>query len=444
MASLIQEKDGRYRVQFYDGNGSRRSVGLGSISDRNASRLFDKLEQLIEHRLTGTPLDPDVSRWVSGLDDRMHLKLVKAGLTEPRPSAALEAVAKPVTITLGMFLDQYLEKRTDVKPGTQTFYRHTQRNLIAFFGRDKPLADITEGDADDFRRYLLRELDSEATVNRRCGLTKTFFRSAVRHRFVPSNPFQDLKTTSKVNEKRQRFIDRDTIRRIMDTAPDAEWRLIIALARYAGLRIPSEALSLRWSDIDWNQSRIHVTAPKTEHHEGRGTREIPIFPELIEPLRDAWDQAEAGCEFVITKHRPGCVVDGSGHWRGANLRTQFEKIIRRSGCEPWPKLFQNLRSTRETELAEDYPLHVVCAWIGNTERIAAKHYLQVTEDHFSKAATAPLAAPVRKPVRYGLEPHRSDSQAENAEFCNSLPCKEKRPHANVCGRPLWAIQDSNL
>ena len=30
----------------------------------------------------------------------------------------------------------------------------------------------------------------------------------------------------------------------------------------------------------------------------------------------------------------------------------------------WPKLFQNLRSRRETELAEQFPMHVVCSWIG--------------------------------------------------------------------------------
>ena len=35
------------------------------------------------------------------------------------------------------------------------------------------------------------------------------------------------------------------------------------------------------------------------------------------------------------------------------------KIIARAGLEPWAKLFQNLRATRETELAEIYPMHVV-------------------------------------------------------------------------------------
>ena len=54
--------------------------------------------------------------------------------------------------------------------------------------------------------------------------------------------------------------------------------------------------------------------------------------------------------------------------------------------KPWPKLFQNLRASRETELVESYPIHVVCAWIGNSEHIAAKHYLQVRDSDFERAA----------------------------------------------------------
>src|SRR5262249_8842512 len=70
----------------------------------------------------------------------------------------------------------------------------------------------------------------------------------------------------------------------------------------------------------------------------------------------------------------------------ANLPTQLIRIIRRAGVVAWPKLFQNLRASRETELAAEYPLHVVCAWIGNSALIAQKHYLQVTESDFERAS----------------------------------------------------------
>jgi len=52
-------------------------------------------------------------------------------------------------------------------------------------------------------------------------------------------------------------------------------------------------------------------------------------------------------------------------------RYQAEEIIRHAGLEPWPKVSPNLRSTRETELAEQFPMHVVCKWIGNSQPVAA-------------------------------------------------------------------------
>lgn len=42
-------------------------------------------------------------------------------------------------------------------------------------------------------------------------------------------------------------------------------------------------------------------------------------------------------------------------------------------------------ASRETELAENYPIQVVTDWIGNSPEIAMKHYLQTTEEHFARA-----------------------------------------------------------
>lgn len=142
-----------------------------------------------------------------------------------------------------------------------------------------------------------------------------------------------------------------------------------------------------------------VRSPKTERHEGKATRLVPIFPELYPYLREAFESAEPGTEFVIARCRDGSV----------NLRTQLERIIRRAGVQAWPKLFHNLRATRETELAEQFPLHVVCAWIGNSTAIAAKHYLQVTDDHFNRAAGQPEKAAQKT----AQQPHAASHRAEH-------------------------------
>ena len=335
-------------------------------------------------------------------------KLARVGLCERRiPDEPDDSNDAEVVTTLDGFLTSEISKRTDVSPGTLTFYSHTQRNLIAYFGAKKPLPEITEGDADDFRRYLKDQGLAEVTVNRRCSLAKTWFRAAVRHRLIEINPFRDISAGKKSNESRQQFVDANSIARVIEEAPDAEWRLLIALVRFGGLRVTSEPLSLRWNDIDWNQKRITVTAPKTHHHPGNETRQIPLFPELEEPLREVFEQAEDGAEFVITKHRPESLRDNAGNWQGVNLRTRFTRMIKRAGLTPWPRLWQNLRSSRETELAETFPLHVVVSWLGNSEAVAARHYLQVTDDHFAKASEKA----VQNPVQTGAVSSRPVSQA---------------------------------
>ncbi len=206
------------------------------------------------------------------------------------------------------------------------------------------------------------------------------------------------------NRARDYFIKREEAAKVLKACPDSQWRLIFALSRFGGLRCPSEHLALCWSDVDWARERIRVSSPKTEHHAGGESRSIPIFPELRPYLEKVWDEAEPGVEFVITRYRS----------TNANLRTQLNRIIRRAGLEPWPKLFQNLRATRETELAQTFPLHVVCAWIGNSQSVVAKHYLQVTDDHF-RDATKPAADVAQKAAQQAHATPRIDSPEQRAK-----------------------------
>jgi len=147
---------------------------------------------------------------------------------------------------------------------------------------------------------------------------------------------------SQKNPERLRFISRAVIDKAIEHAPDIEWKLIIAFARYRGVRIPSEILALRWNDVLWDQSKILIRASKTEHHVGKASRLIPLFPELKSHLLKAFERADEEALHVITRYR-----DPS-----ANLRTQFLRILAKAGIEPWPKLFQNLRSSRQTELTQ--------------------------------------------------------------------------------------------
>jgi len=415
MASITRETHGRRTVQFIGPDRKRRSIRLGKMPQRMAEAVKVRVEHLVAAAITGHALDDETARWVADVDDTLRDKLARVGLVPKRDAT-----------TLGAFIDSYIEARGDVKPATATVYGHTRRNLVEHFGPGRRLRDITPGDADAWRMGLIQQGLADNTVRRRCGIAKQFFKAAVRRKLIRSNPFADLTGSIRENRDRDYFVTQDTAAKVLEACPDAEWRLLFALSRYGGLRCPSEHLGLRWSDIDWERGRITVHSPKTEHHPGGGSRQVPLFPELLPHLRDVFEHAEDGAEYVITRYRDA----------RQNLRTHASKIIRRAGLEPWPKLFHNLRASRETELTERWPVHVVCRWIGNSHAVAAKHYLQVTDEHFEQAAA--VAEAVQNPVQHPAVSARTESQAVSVDAGNLRDCETLREDAILCGDAVLA------
>ena len=119
----------------------------------------------------------------------------------------------------------------------------------------------------------------------------------------------------------------------------------------------------------------------------------------------------------------------------ARKRYRAEEIIRKADLEPWPKVFQNLRSTRETELAESFPIHVVCKWIGNSQPVAAAHYLQLTDEHFDRAVGGDLKA-AQNAAQKLHETNRNSSKpvpSQDAQVVEiSAGCDQVPAHAATC------------
>ena len=128
-----------------------------------------------------------------------------------------------------------------------------------------------------------------------------------------------------------------------------------------------------------------VISPKTEGH-GQGSRVVPMFDRLRPHLEEAWEMARVGQTHVIPEDGFLPSALGPNGWINCNLRTTFQKIVVRAGLDPWPRLFHNLRASCESDLAREYPITTACKWIGNTIAIAARHYVQVTDSDFQKAA----------------------------------------------------------
>ncbi len=420
MASIGNDKNGTKRILFVDPSGKRKTIRLGKSNKRFAETAKFHIEGLLSAKIAGHSPDPETANWLAGIGDVLYDRLVKVGLTSPRKT--LEQV------TIGHFIEEYLVSRTDIAEQTRKNMRVSMNRLRSFFGDNREMSSIIEGDADDYRQWLVNEKYAPATISKEIIFARQIFKSAARKQLIQNNPFTDVKAGKQTNTDRIHFIDQETIKVVLDACPNIHWQLVFVLARYGGVRIPSEIKFLRWSDVNWARNRITITVPKKAHIDGHQTRVIPIFPELRPFLDKAFEEAEEGEEFVVPLARST-----------GNLGTHARRIIKKAGVKVWPKPFQNLRASRENELIKLYPAHFVYAWIGHTAAVAQDHYLKVTDADFDiasgKAAQNPAhSASVRSHQGPSQETESKENPVKASNRKNPIPPAGFEPATPALGK----------
>jgi integrase len=383
MASLCSDSGKRgvtYRVITRGPGRKRHTIRLGRINKRMAETARLMIESLESAKAAGHSPDRETAEWVGRLGDEIHSRLARAGLVLPREQASATIV------TLGQHLDQLFASLGRQKPHTARNYARARRLLEEFFGKDRTLVSITEGDADAYKRWLLsRYAPASASVDLRRA--RQYLKAAVRRRLIAVNPFAEVPCGPQVNDDRIYYVSVEDIERVIAACPDSDWRLIFALPRYGGIRFPSEAEDFKWEHVDWENSRFTVHEKKVEHHAGRGRRVVPIFAALRPHLERAYRERAPGAIYVVPRAR-----------HGANLGTQAKRIIEKAGVKPWPKLFVNMRGSCSDDLERDGVAEkAINAWVGNTARMRQRHYHAVRPEDWAavtgKAAQIPARAP---------------------------------------------------
>jgi integrase len=265
---------------------------------------------------------------------------------------------RPKAVTVAGLLALYAtEKEADNKPGTRTNHRTITNDLAGFFGADTDPRKLTPADGKRFLDHLKGRGLAAATVARRVRRARSIFAHGVKKKLLTANPFGEVKTVSTLPADRKAYVPAADALRLMEFASPV-WRTIIALSRFAGLRCPSEVLSLRWADVDLAGGRMTVPSPKTEAIPGKEYRPCPVFAALRPYLEEAAELAPAGTEYVVSgplADKVRAASQGESGWVGVNLRTEFLRLIRRAGLTPWPRLFHTLRASCETDLLANFP-----------------------------------------------------------------------------------------
>lgn len=381
MASITTRPNGHRWILFTAPDKKRHTIRLGKASMAQAETFKHRVEVLIAAKLLDQPPDSATIEWLSKIDRSYYDKLATAGLCTKHDVRTVKELVLWHLAEMG---------KGSAKPSTIRNITRAGENLRAYFTDDRSIGTITFDDANNFRKWLQESGGqngkplAKTTVSRRCRRARQIFAAAAKphRRWVAANPFEEMGHWCEVNQERNVYIEQAKIEFVLDELTDDHVRLVVALARYAGLRAPSEPLDLEWQNIDWATNTMNVHCIKTQQYEGKEWRTVPIFPELLPHLQKIYDRLPERATNRVFEDFHGKA------WTSFSRR--IEAACRRLGIPMWIKPFINMRASCEHDWLQKYPINVVAAWMGHSPQVALRHYSRVSKELTARAASNSL------------------------------------------------------
>jgi integrase len=273
---------------FYDPEGFRRFRSTGSESRRVATTICTAIERaslLARNGKLSNEKALKLVRDTGGAIEENHGKIV-ADRAQSVLKAQVEefvrvAGGELVSYSIRSWLDGWLAGRTDASKATLQVYRTIVDYFLTHLGAraDRPLTTLQQAQIDDFKTKMVAKV-SPSTVNRAVKVLKAAFSAAVAQRQLEFSPAQHVKAVDEEERGRRPFTDDELGKLITATAEPkhAQWRTMIVLAFYTGLRL-RDCANLTWESVDLHKSTIHMVTQKT----GR-TMVLPIAEPLAKHL----------------------------------------------------------------------------------------------------------------------------------------------------------------
>jgi integrase len=376
-------------------NGKRitQRITLGStkkLSRSAAMKHHDMIMSIIGTVEQGQSFDRPQQTWLVTIPEKLHGRLERLGLVRERAARRSQDEFSVTKVR-----EEYQQSR-DVKSSTLANENRAFDHLEEFFGADMDVREINAARAKAFAGALPKARvtgTKKLATSTVSGLLKKvdgLFNYLVDSEFITKNPFRTINKSMKRDPSKDHYVTIQEARDYIDAVEHPQWKAIMAIARYCGIRGPSDVLFMKRKHINFETNTVTFPSLKT------GNRNCPMFPEVVEHLQWLCDR-EADAEGYLFKDteqgghgKKGNweAVRASGNLKDLNLRkTPNDSYHRLTGKDPLPKLFKNCRATRVTELIKVYgkTQHSVCNWIGHTKQIEDEHYLMMMEEDHKHA-----------------------------------------------------------
>jgi integrase len=270
-------------------------------------------------------------------------------------------------VTIAQIWEAY---RTEVEGRRQAAkLAQTGKNVLPVFGHLTP-DQIT---LDDCRRFIAtRRSDGrkDATIRTELGCLRTALSWAVKTKLLRAAPRIDMPQTP---PPRDRYLDRNEVRRILEAAGDPHVRLAMLLMLTTAGRIGA-LLELTWDRVDLDRRQIKLATNDIGPRKGRAT--VPINDTLMAALQTA--QKAALSRYVI-------------EWGGrkvGSIKTGFNAAVKRAGIEHCTP--HDLRRTAGRFMAEaGVPMEEIAQYLGHTNpAITRSTYARFSPVYLRGAADA--------------------------------------------------------
>ncbi|MDR2439441.1 MAG: phage integrase SAM-like domain-containing protein [Planctomycetaceae bacterium] len=356
-----QTSQGNWQLNFSE-QGKQKTLYLGkSFTASAADRVARIVTEIVACRDRGDSLPLDLQYRIRDLPSRVRSSLERFGIVSNR-----------FGMTLKELFDCHVKTKERRKVKTIKHYQQWYKRLLGFFNDTIKVSSITKEKAEKFADFCEDAL-APCTIYRGLGTCRAIFDYAVNEGIISVDPFSDIYRGQRTNEVRQYYVERETINKVLLACADDFERLVIVLARYGGLRIPSEIRKLRYGDFTETLIRIHKDT-KT------GARDVPLFREV----KEIFCRLSGDLEDLIFS---GYLSQDWGPW------SMLAETIERIGLTRWPKLFVNLRSSCITDLADmGYSEKTLDAIFGNSMEVRKSHYIQLQKEKEYKKVLADNAA----------------------------------------------------
>ena len=394
----LQIKNGKYYVlvNLYDHNGKRsiKWVSLGLDSKGNKKAAKSRMAEVLE----------EYNRSQQKLMRTINKKKAPEQFIQQRERIQLQSVVE--------FLTDWINGSTNrLQQSTVDGYLKMVNSRIATFFAESGITvgDLAGEDLNDFYAYLNSEGLTAATALRYHGLFHAAFKYAVKKELLDDNPC-DHAYRPKQERYRASFYSEDELKDLLTAARETSVYIPIMLAAFYGLR-RSEALGLKWSNIDFQTKTISISHKVIEANvngtfQPKGfdrmknqssNRTLPLIRDVENELLYHRQQQKMNAAALrgayCHEYDDYVCTDSMGKLLRPNyISVQFGKILKNNGFRHIR--YHDLRHTCASLLLKNgIPMKAIQEWLGHsTFEVTANIYAHL--DYSSKELSATKIAQV--------------------------------------------------